>query len=53
MSLLLRGGRVIDPANGVDAVQDVLIAHGKIERLGRSLAAPAGVEVVDASGKVV
>jgi len=26
MSLLLRGGRVIDPANGVDAVQDVLLA---------------------------
>ena len=53
MSLLLRGGRVIDPANNVDAVQDILIAHGKIERLGHGLTAPAGVEVVDASGKVV
>ena len=37
MSLLLQGGRVIDPANNLDAVQDVLIAGGKIERLGRSL----------------
>jgi dihydroorotase len=53
MSLLLRGGRVIDPANNLDAVQDVLIADGKIERLGRSLEAPAGAEVVDASGKIV
>jgi dihydroorotase len=53
MSLLLRGGRVIDPANGVDGVQDILIADGKIERLGRGLAAPAGVEVVEAGGKVV
>jgi dihydroorotase len=53
MSLLLRGGRVIDPANNLDAVQDVLIAHGKIERLGRSLEAPEGTEVVDASGKIV
>jgi dihydroorotase len=53
MSLLLRGGRVIDPANSLDAVQDVLIADGKIERLGRSLEAPAGAEVVDASGKIV
>jgi dihydroorotase len=53
MSLLLRGGRVIDPANNVDAVQDVLIADGKIERLGRSLEAPAGAEVVDANGKIV
>jgi dihydroorotase len=53
MSLLLRSGRVIDPANNLDAVQDVLIAHGKIERLGRSLEAPEGTEVVDASGKIV
>jgi len=53
MSLLLRGGRVIDPANNVDAVQDVLIADGKIERLGRSLEAPAGAEIVDANGKIV
>ena len=53
MRLLLRGGRVIDPANNVDAAQDVLIADGKIERLGRSLEAPAGAEVVDANGKIV
>jgi dihydroorotase len=53
MSLLLRGGRVIDPANNVDAVQDVLIADDKIERLGRSLEAPAGAEIVDANGKIV
>jgi dihydroorotase len=53
MSLLLRNGRVVDPANAVDAVQDVLIVDGKIARVGRSLAAPADVEVVDASGKIV
>ena len=53
MSLLLRGGRVIDPANNLDAVQDVLIAERKIERIGRSLEAPAGAEIVDASGKIV
>jgi len=47
MSLLIRSGRVIDPANNVDAVQDLLIEHGKIVRLGRSLEAPADVEVVD------
>jgi len=53
VSLLIRHGRVIDPANGVDAVEDVLIADGKIERVGKSLAAPPGAEVVDARGKVV
>ncbi|MBI4635469.1 MAG: dihydroorotase [Candidatus Rokubacteria bacterium] len=53
MSLLLRQGRVIDPANGIDAVQDVLIDGGTIERVGASLAAPAGARVIDATGKIV
>ena len=53
MSLVIRGGRVIDPANNVDGVQDLLVENGKIARLGRNLAAPADVEVVDATGKIV
>lgn len=53
MSLLLKNGRVIDPANNLDAVQDVLVADGKIEKLGKNLTAPAGAEVVDARGKIV
>ncbi len=53
MSLLIRNGRVVDPAGGVDQVQDVLIAEGRISRLGRALKAPAGTEVIDATGKVV
>jgi dihydroorotase len=52
MSLLIRNGRVIDPADGVDAVQDVLIADGIIRRVGPALAAP-DAEVIDATGKVV
>ena len=53
MSLLIRNGRVIDPAASVDAVQDVLVAGDRIERLGRGLPAPDGAAVVDAAGKVV
>jgi dihydroorotase len=53
MSLLIRGGRVLDPANSIDAVQDVLLQDGKIARLGPGLAAPAGAAVIDAAGKVV
>jgi dihydroorotase len=53
MSLLVRNGRILDPAGGVDAVQDLLIEGGRIARLGRSLAAPEGTAVVDATGKVV
>jgi len=33
-SLLIAGGRVIDPANGLDAVADVLILEGKIAATG-------------------
>jgi dihydroorotase len=53
MSLLIRNGRVVDPASGADAVQDVWIADGRIQKVGRGLKTPAGVEALDAAGKVV
>ena len=53
MSLLLKGGRVVDPASGLDGVQDVLVTDGTIAKLGRGLKAPEGGQVVDAAGKVV
>jgi dihydroorotase len=53
MNLLLRGGRVVDPAAGLDGLQDVLIVEGRVARLGRSLAAPEGSQVIDVAGKVV
>jgi dihydroorotase len=53
MSVLIKGGRVVDPAGGIDAVQDVWIADGRIHKVGRGLKAPAGIETVDAAGKVV
>ncbi|OLD99281.1 MAG: dihydroorotase [Candidatus Rokubacteria bacterium 13_1_20CM_4_68_9] len=52
-SLLIQNGRVIDPANQVDAIADVLIEGTTIKRVGPKLAAPEGVETVDATGKVV
>jgi dihydroorotase len=52
MSLLIANGRVIDPALGIDAVQDVLVEDGVIRRVGESLAAPEA-KVIDATGKVV
>ena len=53
MHLLVRNGRVVDPANGVDAIQDVLIRDGLVERVGPHLAAVPDVPAVDATGKVV
>jgi dihydroorotase len=50
MTLLIRGGRVIDPANSVDAVQDLLVEDGTIARVGAALAAPQGATVLDAAG---
>ena len=51
-SILIRGGRVIDPKNGVDAVIDVLVLDGKIAEVGENLSAE-GVKVMDAAGRVV
>ena len=36
-TLLLRGGRVLDPSQGLDTVGDVLVVDGKIEHAGKSL----------------
>jgi len=53
MKLLIKGGRVVDPANGLDAVSDVLVTDGTIAKVGKHLKAPEGTEIVDAAGKVV
>ncbi|MCI0777707.1 MAG: dihydroorotase [Chloroflexi bacterium] len=50
--LLVHGGRVVDPALGVDEVADVLLIDGRVAAIGRNLE-PAGAEVIDASGLVV
>ena len=46
MKLLLKGGRVVDPASGRDGELDVLVEDGKIARVSRYLAAD-GADVVD------
>lgn len=52
MKLILKGGRVINPAEHFDEVADVLIEDGKIAAIGKDLAAE-GAEVYDAAGKLV
>jgi dihydroorotase len=55
--LCLRGGRILDPARGIDRAQDLWIENGKIAGWGED--APAAlrsrkdVEVIDARGAVV
>ncbi len=50
--LLIRGGRVIDPSQGIDATLDVLISQDTIAEVGPRLPA-RGTKVVDARGLVV
>lgn len=51
--LLIRGGRVIDPAAKVDEELDVLILDGKIARLDKGITPQEGIEVLDSRGKIV
>jgi dihydroorotase len=50
--VLIKNGRVIDPASGHDAIADVWIEGGVIRGVGDDLA-PAGAEMFDASGLIV
>jgi dihydroorotase len=50
---LLRGGRVICPATGLDGVMDVLVSNGRIAAVGPELAPVGRTEVVDVRGKLV
>jgi dihydroorotase len=52
-ALLLRGARVVDPAEGLDGPADVLVRDGRIERVGPSLPETQGVEVVDLGGMLL
>ena len=52
MAILIKNGRVIDPASGMDRVADVLIDEGKIAGVGPDLAF-SGAELFDASELIV
>jgi dihydroorotase len=54
-SLLLTGGRVIDPANRFDAVANLLVVNGKISAVGKDAAAgaPKEIERFNVKGKIV
>lgn len=51
--LLLRGGRVIDPAQNLDAMRDVAVKDGRIAAVLPAIAPSSARESVDVSGKLV
>jgi dihydroorotase len=50
--LVLKGGRVIDPAADRDAVTDIAVKSGRIVAIGRDLPA-AAAQIIDVTGKIV
>ena len=51
--LLLKGGNVIDPSQGLNGVQDIAVQGGKIEAIGPGLSTEGATRVVDISGRTV
>jgi len=52
MKLLIKNGHVIDPANKIDGVMDILVEGGKISVVARDIDAKVET-VIDAAGKIV
>ena len=55
-SLLLKGGRIIDPSQNIDAVGDILIEDGVVTDGGKPLGdvrRDGGLDVIDCSGRIV
>ncbi len=53
MDLILKGGRIIDPSQHLDAVADIGFGGGKVAAIGPNLAADVGTEMLDVSGLIV
>lgn len=51
--LVLKGGRVVDPANGIDGVRDVAVAGGKIARIAAQIPASEARRVLEVRGHYV
>ncbi|MDD5691568.1 MAG: dihydroorotase [Candidatus Omnitrophica bacterium] len=52
MSILIKGARVIDPANKIDGLRDILIEGEKISQVAKNIKAHAE-SIIDAAGKIV
>ena len=51
--LVLKGGHVVDPEQGIDTTMDVAFLAGRVAAIGKAIAVPAGVEMRDVSGSIV
>ena len=51
--LLIKGGRLIDPSQGIDDIADLLVEYGVVKGIAQHIDYPEHTEVIDASGMVV
>jgi dihydroorotase len=50
---IIKGGRIIDPAQGIDQVGNIWITNGHIKSMGKEMPSAQNAEVIDSKGKVV
>ena len=53
MDLILKGGRVIDPASGTDAVLDVAFEDGLVAAIAPSIQPSEECQIKDVTGRIV
>ncbi len=53
MNIQIKNGRLIDPKNGIDKVQDVFISAGKVLALGKAPTGFVAEKIIDANNRVV
>jgi len=53
LKIHIKGGRVVDPGNGIDAIQDVYLASGKIVAVGEAPRGYSANRTIDATNLVV
>ncbi|HUN28771.1 MAG TPA: dihydroorotase [Alphaproteobacteria bacterium] len=51
--MLIQGGRLVDPSQGIDALRDLRIERGLVAEIGEHLSAASGEERYDATGAFV
>jgi dihydroorotase len=52
-NIVIKGGRVIDPRNNINAEMDIAVKDGKIAKLAKDIPASEGKQVVNAKGMIV
>ncbi len=52
-AILIKGGRLVDPASGTDGVKDILIEGNRISAIAPKIEAQEGMEIINAEGMLV